>query len=141
MAAVMSAAVGSIPAMSDDIRQMQPEDSEILEEWLRETDEPEVRAVGVCKVAGWRDEVVDWPGQGDGWTVGVWAMEFVRSEPLESELRRRVMEALRGVSGVTHVVEHDREEWFLTGTTSGEALIVAAAQVVDELADRIRAVF
>ena len=62
----MSVAVDSIPAMSDDVRQIQPEDSEILEEWLRETDEPDVRAVEACKVAGWRDEVVDWPGEGDG---------------------------------------------------------------------------
>ena len=137
----MSAAVANIPAMSDDIRQIQPEDPEILEEWLRETDEPEVRAVGACRVAHWRDEAVDWPGEGDGWTVSVWAMEFVRSEPLESELRRRVLDALRGVSGVTQVAEHDREDWFLTGRTSGQALVVAAAQAVDELADRIRAVF
>jgi len=40
--------------MSDDIRQIDPEDSGILEEWLRETTEPEVRAVGACKVANWQ---------------------------------------------------------------------------------------
>jgi hypothetical protein len=124
--------------MNDDIRQIQPEDPEILEEWLRETGEPEVRAVGACRVANWQEEVIDWPGDGDGWTIDVWAMEFVRSDPLESELRRRIINALRGVAGVTHVAEHDRESWFLTGTTSGEALISAAAQVVDELADQIR---
>jgi hypothetical protein len=65
-------------------------------------------------------------------------MEFVRSDPLETELRQRIANALRGVSGVTHVAEHDRESWFLTGTTSGETLISAAAQVIDELADQIR---
>ena len=64
--------------------------------------------------------------------------KFVRSDPLESELRVRIMNELRAVSGVTHVAEHDRESWFLTGTTSGEALVVAAAQIVDGLADEIR---
>ena len=124
--------------MNDDIRQIQPDDHEILEEWLRETDEPEARAVGACKVTNWQEEVPDWPKGGDGWMVDVWAMEFVRSDPLESELRERIMDALRGVSGVTHVAEHDRESWFLTGTTSGEALVSAAAQIVDDLADQIR---
>jgi hypothetical protein len=129
---------GYDPAMNDDIRRIQPEDREILEEWLRETDEPEVRAVGACRVANWQQEVIGWPGDGDGWTIDVWAMEFVRSDPLETELRQRIANALRGVSGVTHVAEHDRESWFLTGTTSGETLISAAAQVIDELADQIR---
>jgi hypothetical protein len=124
--------------MNDDIRQVQNDDPEILEEWLRETSEPEVRAVGAHRVANWQAEEVDWPGDGDGWTVEVWAMEFVRVDPLESELRQRIMNALRAAEGVTHVAEHDRESWFLTGTTSGAALISAAAQVVDDLADQIR---
>jgi hypothetical protein len=49
--------------------------------------------------------VSDWPGDGDGWLVGVDAMEFVRSEPLESEFRQRILAALRAVSGVTHLEE------------------------------------
>lgn len=103
-----------------------------------ETDEDEVRGVGAYQVAGWQDEVPDWPGDGDGWMVGVDAMEFVRSDPLESELRQQIIAALRAVKGVTHVDEHDREEWILTGVTTGEALIGAVAQVLDGQADRIR---
>lgn len=131
----------SIPLMTDRIRQVQPEDPEIIQEWVRETDEDEVRGVGAYQVNDWQDEVTDWPGGGDGWLVSVDAMEFVRSEPLESELRQRIIAALRAVSGVTHVEEHDREEWILTGITSGEALITAVAQVLDDLADRVRACF
>jgi hypothetical protein len=37
------------------------------------------------------------------------------------------------------VWEDDREVWGVTGTVSGEALIRAAASVVDHLADRARA--
>ena len=67
-------------------------------------------------------------------------MGYVSSEPLESELRQRTVNALRGVSEVTRVEEKGREEWFLAGTTSGNALVAAVAQVVDDLADQIRAV-
>jgi hypothetical protein len=131
----------SIPPMTDRIRQVQPEDAEIIQEWVRETDEDEVRRLGAYQVHNWQDEVTDWPGDGDGWLVGVDAMEFVRSEPLESELRQRIIAALRAVSGLTHVEERDREQWILTGITSGEALITSVAEVLDDLADRVRASF
>jgi cephalosporin-C deacetylase-like acetyl esterase len=66
-------------------------------------------------------------------------MEFIRADPLEAEVRRRIADALRRVSGVTSVDEQDREQWSVTGTPSGEALVRAAAEVVDDLEDRIRA--
>lgn len=47
--------------------------------------------------------------------------------------------ALRAVVGAEMVWEDDREVWGVTGTVSGEALIRAAASVVDHLADRARA--
>ncbi len=125
--------------MNDRIRQVQPDDSEILQEWVRETDDDEVRGMGAYQVAGWQGEVPDWPGEGDGWMVSVDAMEFVRFEPLESELRQRIIAALRAVKGVMHVDENDREEWMLTGVTTGEALIAAVAEVLDDLAERTRA--
>ena len=114
--------------MADDIRQIEPEDDEIQEEWLRETDEPDIGNVGASRV----DDI-------GGWQVDVWAMEFVRSNPLESELRLRVLSALRSVGGVTSADEQDRETWFVTGRPSGRALVGAAARIVDDLADRIRA--
>ena len=114
--------------MSDEIRQIQPQDPEIQEEWLRETGEPGIRGVNVCRV----DEI-------GGWQVMVWVMEYVREDPLESELRERITTALRDVTGVTSAGEQDRETWFVTGAPSGKALVEAAARVVDDLAGRTRA--
>lgn len=116
--------------MSDDIRQIQPEDDEIAEEWLRETDEPMVGGVSAARI----DEM-------GGWLVSVWAMEGVRSDPYESEFRQRILTALRSVTGVTDAEEHDREDWFAVGNPSGKALVETVAAVVDELADRTRAYY
>jgi hypothetical protein len=43
------------------------------------------------------------------------------------------------VPGVTNAENASWETWYVTGNTSGEALCHAAATVVDELADRMRA--
>jgi hypothetical protein len=114
--------------VSDEIRQIHPQDPEIQEEWLRETGEPGIRAVSACRV----DEI-------GGWQVIVWVMEYVSDDPLESELRQRIATALRNVTGVTSAGEQERETWFVTGTPSGKALIEATARVVDDLAERTRA--
>ncbi len=42
---------------------------------------------------------------GGGWNVFVDVMEFIREEPLEGELRRRIAAALRAVDGVTAAEE------------------------------------
>lgn len=111
--------------MSEEIRQIEPEDDEIQEEWIREA-EPG-RTVSANRV----DEI-------GGWQVAIWAMEFVRSDPLETELRQQILTALRSVKGVSTAEEQDREQWFVIGTPAGRDLVAAAARVVDELADRIR---
>lgn len=72
------------------------------------------------------------------WQVGVYVMEFVREDPLESELRRRIAAALESVEGVETAQREDREVWFITGTPSGAALVRAVAEVVDDLADQTR---
>lgn len=114
--------------MSDDVQRIEPADSEIGEEWLRRTDEPDLRAVSAART----DRI-------GGWHVSVWIMEFVRSDPLESELRQRIGSALQAVPGVTSADPEDREVWFVTGTPSGLAMVEAVAQVVDDLSDRTRA--
>lgn len=117
--------------MSDDIEQVEPADSEIQEEWLRRTDDPDWRAVSASR----------WDAIG-GWQVSVSVMEFVRSDhPVEPELRERITSALQAVRGVTSAREQDTETWFVTGAPSGGALVEAAARVVDDLADRIRAYY
>lgn len=123
-----TARCSSIRPVSDEVRRIEPDDDEIAEEWLRETDEPEIRGVGASFCYG--DE--------GGWFVDVWAQEFYRQDPLGVELRQRIQAALRAVAGVTDVHEHDNDSWAVTGNPSGEALTRAAARVVDELADRMR---
>jgi hypothetical protein len=114
--------------VTDDVEQIEPADFEVGEEWLRETDEPDIRAVSASRI----DKI-------GAWQVNVWVMEFVRSDPLESELGQRIGSALLAVPGVISADEDDRETWRVTGTPSGKALVEAAAQVVDDLADRTRA--
>jgi hypothetical protein len=104
------------------------EDIEGDEAWQRLTDEPEIRGIEAIR----NDDPA-------GWQVTVWAMEFVREEPLESTVRRVIGSALRAVPGVDGVAEEDREVWWITGAVSGEALTRSAAAAVDELADQLRA--
>jgi hypothetical protein len=115
--------------MSDEIEQIEPEDEEISEVWQRLTDEPDVRGVEAWTLP---------PGEGADWVVGVTVQEFFRQDPLGIELRQRMHSSLRAVAGVTSVGEHDNESWAVTGNPSGEALTRAAANVVDDLADRLR---
>ena len=113
--------------MSDEIQQIEPLDQEITEEWVRLTDEPEIRGVEAFTA----DDI-------DGWIVAVLAQEYYRQDPLGVELRQRIQDALRAVEGVSDVREHDNEQWDVTGTPSGKALTRAAASVVDDMADRLR---
>lgn len=113
---------------NEPIRQLPREevDEELEEEWIRDTDEPEVRNVGATKLSDHE------------WQVGIWAAEFVREEPLESTMRTRIAEKLRSVPGVTDVSEGDREVWDVQGFTTGADLTRAAADAIDGLADEIR---
>jgi len=98
-------------------------------DWQRLTDEPDIRGVEVIrsKTTG--------PWQ---WSVTVWVMEFIREDPLESEIREAMAADLRAVPGVSRVTEEDREVWVVDGSPSGEMLTQAAAGVVDRFADRAR---
>ena len=109
-----------------DVRRVQAENSD--EAWEREIDDEddgEVRFVEALR------------SYSDGaWTVAASVMEFVREEPLEGELRRRITVALRSVEGVEMVDEMDTEAWLVTGTPAGPALIRAVAEVLDDLASQ-----
>ena len=108
-----------------DVRQVVADGAD--EAWERVTGEPDVRGVEAGRI--------DFAG---GWNVTVAVMEFVREDPLESELRRRIAAALLSAGGVGMAEELDREVWFVTGTPSGDALVRAAAEVVDDLAGQTR---
>jgi hypothetical protein len=105
------------------VRHATPSDDEIEEEWWREVDDM-LRGMTATK----------WP---DGlWQLWVELANVLREEPLESEMRRGMESALSAVPGVTDVREGDREIWDVDGTPSPEALIEAAAVVVDALVER-----
>lgn len=64
--------------------------------------------------------------------------EFLRDGPLETDLRQQLAAALQAVDGAESVWEEDREIWGVSGIPSGEALVRAAAEVVDRLAAQAR---
>ena len=118
--------------MSDEVRQIDPAewDESLAEVWERETSE-EPYLLGVNAVTGHRH----------GWQVNWAAGEYFREDSLGVELRQRFHTALRAVPGVTSVEELRWETWEVSGSPSGEALCRAAASVVDEFADRMRAAY
>ena len=111
--------------MIGGVRRVQYEDSD--EAWERdiEMDDGEVRFVEALRT-----------DSQSGWNVAVAVMEFVREEPLNGVLRRRIAAVLRSVEGVETADEMDTEVWFVTGTPSGEALVRAVGEVLDDLADQ-----
>jgi hypothetical protein len=115
-------------AMTDEIRLVPADESDVDELWQRLTDEPDIRGI-----EAWADS------EFEGWCVEVSAQEFIRHDPLGTELRRRMQAALSAVEGVTEVDQHDNESWLVNGRPSGQQLTRAAATVVDELADQLRA--
>ncbi|MGV8884988.1 MAG: hypothetical protein ACOH1T_05300 [Microbacteriaceae bacterium] len=101
-------------------------DAEYVESWMRSTDEPELRDI----FAGF---------DGEWWQVIVPVAEFLRDEPLESLLDEGMTAALTDIPGTDVVAHEDREVWVVSGDVSGEALVGAAADFVDEIAARVRA--
>lgn len=114
--------------MSDIIvKQLPPMDGEILEEWIRETQEEDILGVGAAR----SDD--EWP-----WQVTIYVAEFVRKEPLESKLHQSILSAIKTVPGVTDVEHEDREIWIAKGNPKGEDLVRACAKVVDSLSESTR---
>ena len=114
--------------MAFPIRKVRPLDGEIEEEWTREISsgtDKNVHGAGAYRAGG-------------VWHVTVSAMELVREEPLESELRDGIQIALEGVAGVEDIEEEDREVWMVGGEPGGEALVAAVAAAIDAHAERIR---
>lgn len=112
----------------DRIVQLPGDGVDGVREWVRETDD-DVRGVGALQLA---DEG-RWT-----WQIFVSMAEFVREEPLETEMRAAVDQAIRAVAGVTEVAEEDREVWILSGDPMGEELVRSVGAAVDRLAPRAR---
>jgi hypothetical protein len=90
------------------------------EHWERdiEVDDGEARWVGATRIRA--QELLGGGRSPAGWNVTVAVMEFVREEPLEGELRRRIATTLRSVEGVESAGEMDREVWWLNELISSE---------------------
>ncbi len=82
----------------------------------------------------WAEKTSDsaWP-----WKITISALEFVRSEPLESRLRAALTTALGAVPAVTAVTEEDTEVYLVAGAPDGYAITKAATQAIDGLASEI----
>ncbi len=116
--------------MAEVPQRVEPLDSGVAEAWTRLTEEQHVRGVSATRLKN----SGEW-----AWQLEVWAMEFVREQPLETELRAAIESALAAVSGVRAVESEDREVWVVDGDLDGEALVGAVAGAVDGFSDRIRA--
>ncbi len=122
--------------MSEEVRQIDRADldDEITEGWQRlPSEEIYLRSV----------EVVSGEGSGEpfDWLVTIAAREYFRDDPLGRELQHRLETAMLAVPGITSAENASWETWYVTGTASGEALCRACANVVDDLADRMRAAY
>jgi hypothetical protein len=108
------------------------EEEEITEAWRRYPDQDgHLRGVEVASGEGL--------GEPFDWLVTISAREYFRDDPLGQELKQRLESAMLAVPGVASAENSSRETWYVTGAVSGEALCRAAANVVDELAGRMRA--
>jgi hypothetical protein len=115
--------------MSRPKRDREQEDEETSQVWTRGAESDEVTAVGALRL---RDEE-EWP-----WQVVIPVAEFIRDEPLETELVEAVTRALLGVRGVREAAQEDREVWVVSGRASGKALVAAVGKALDRLEPRLR---
>jgi hypothetical protein len=107
------------------IKRVDPPSEDFVECWIQDIANPLDRSrFGVDASKSSDDQ--RWP-----WQVDVWAMAGVRDIPLEKELRRAIITALRAVPGVVEAEEGDREFWIVRGHPSGHALVAAVATVLD----------
>ena len=122
--------------MTGDVREVSADDDDVVEGWIRATNDPERRVTAqLIRLPPGRNR----PEEVRGWNVTVTVMEFIRKEPLSSELRSRITAALRAVDGVATANEMDTEVWWVAGVPTGPALVRAVAEVLDDFDSRIRA--
>jgi hypothetical protein len=114
-----------------DVRRVQSDelDEHCAESWERVTDDPDIYGVDASMITF---------GEQTYWSVGLAIAEFLRADPAETDFRQQMSAALVAVDGVQRVWEEDREVWGVTGTPSGQALVRAAAAIVDHYAEQVR---
>ena len=110
------------------VRQVEPQDDELVEEWVRVTDEEHI--LGVCAT---RSSNTEWP-----WHVSIYVAEYIRTAPLQSELHDTITAALSCVPGVARAVQEDREVWVVKGDVAGDTLVRACSTALNGLAGALR---
>lgn len=114
--------------MADENIDLEKQEEDSLIEWVNRTSEPDILGVGASKESG--DEY---------WSVFVSVAEFVREEPLESEFRDVVSNALSNIEGVTSVQEEDREVWLVKGDVQGSELVLATVKALQSIYPKLKA--
>ena len=115
--------------MTRPVRDRDQQDEEISQAWTRGIEHDELTAVDALRLRGERD----WP-----WQVIVPVAEFIRVDPLESELFAAITAALQSVRGVREAAQDDREVWIVSGRVGGRSLVAAVAAVLDRFEARLR---
>jgi len=101
------------------VKQIPSSDEEILEEWVNVTENEEILGVSATRSKS------EW-----SWTVSIYAAEYIREEPLESELYESINKALTTVPGVAAIDHEDREVWIIKGNPKGEDLVKACVNAL-----------
>jgi len=117
----------STASTSIEVKRIEPMDSSILEEWTRVTDNEDVLGVSASKSTESNGE----------WQVFINVAEFIREEPLESKLYKRITESLTKIDGVVEVIHEDREVWLVRGDVTGEKLVRSSSAALNELHEEL----
>jgi hypothetical protein len=114
--------------MADENIVVEKQEEDGVIEFINQTNEPDILGVGASNENGDRY-----------WSVFVNVAEFVREEPLESEFRNVVANALSSVKGVTSVEEEDREVWLVEGDAQGPELVAATVKALHTIYPKLSA--
>jgi hypothetical protein len=106
-----------------EVKQIEPQDGEVFEEWLRvcSKEHQDLHSVYAAKID---DE--EYP-----WQLTFSAGEFMREEPFASELSKTITEAIMSVHGAEFTHHDDTEKFIVSGTVSGKELIEKASAAID----------
>ena len=112
---------------SIDIKQCDPSDEEIVEEWFRDFAKCSDQYEYLHGVSAYRVDDKEFP-----WYVYFSAGSEIREEPFASKLYKVVYDAILKVEGVAEAFHEDREKFVVTGSPRGYDLIYSVSAAIDE---------
>jgi hypothetical protein len=118
------------PSSSDiEVHKCASEHDDLIERWVRVTDEEPLFGVAATHVLGDRST----------WEVTISAARHVRGESLRSTLEQAILGHLTALPEVFDAFQEDREIWMVHGEVGADALIQACSTALEGLADMLRA--